>query len=588
MSSPRADHTATLLQDGRVMVAGGVSGQDILSSSEIYDPNLGSWSATGAMATARGYHSAIRLPDGTVLVAGGATLIGGFAVTISSSEIYDPATGSWTSTASMNVARSSFALVLLNNGKVMAIGGFDAQGRFVVACELYDPTTSTWSYTGALNTGRASLTFRSQVVKLTDGRVLVEGGIDPSHLSSLLSSAEIYDPQTEVWSFTGFMNIRRADHTGTLLPSGKVIVGGGDSLQPSTSEIFDPSTGTWTMSSKMTEFRISDTASSLLDGRVLVVGPIGPSTEIYDETTGTWTDSGSRGTSAGEHTATVLLDGRVLVAGGGFNGAYYSQADLFTPKARTVIRVDIFFTDSTLSQLPSDSNDNPTVNVSIAQGKVVNTHPSKVLAWINMTNTSGSPLQSLRLNATLPMDWRINSPWMPGLGAIHVYFANTTMLDTNPEITQPSTITLSTGNPQTVQLAIPSFNTTAIGHPLMPGQSLLLSVKLTSSLTGTNQLAASYPRTYSDTAVASAWTQPSFTGTESVGTSSAFFVAYARVLGDVNGDFKVDILDAALLAYSYGSHPGDSNWNPNASFDSDGVVDIQDAAVLAYYYGTSS
>ncbi len=119
---------------------------------------------------------------------------------------------------------------------------------------------------------------------------------------------------------------------------------------------------------------------------------------------------------------------------------------------------------------------------------------------------------------------------MPALGAIHVYFAKTTSLAKNPEITQPSTITVSSGNPQTVQLSIPSFNATTIGHPLMPGQSILLSVKLTYGLIGTSQSASSYPRNYTDTAVAATWAQASFTGTEFTGSGSAFFTADAKVV----------------------------------------------------------
>jgi len=96
----------------------------------------------------------------------------------------------------------------------------------------------------------------------------------------------------------------------------------------------------------------------------------------------------------------------------------------------------------------------------------------------------------------------------------------------------------------------------------MPGQSILLSVKLSYDLKGTRQLGSSYPLNYTDKAVAAAWTQTSFTGAESTSSESAFFTAYAKVLGDVDGDFKVDIIDAALLAYSFGSHPGGVNWNP--------------------------
>ena len=535
MNSPRADHTATILEDGRVLVAGGFDAQGFLSSAEIYDAHLGSWNLTASMASPRAYHAAVRLPDGRVLVAGGANNIAGKT---SSSEIYNPSTALWTLTGSMNVARTSFALVKLDDGRVLAVGGFDTQGRFLTSCEVYDPTADSWTLTGSLHTARAALNIQSQVVKLTDGRVLIEGGLNPSNLVSDLTSAEIYDPQTEIWSFTGSLNIPRADQSAALLRSGKVIVAGGDSppRSPSTSEIFDPSTGGWTMATLMTEFRSADTATALLDGRVLVVGPAGSSTEIYDEKTGTWASSGSRSTATEEHTATLLQDGRVLVAGGGFNGALYSQADLFTPETRMGVQVTTFFTDPSLNPLPSDSEGNPAVKVTFARGIARSTSPGQVLAWFNVTNTFGSSLQSLKMNETLPVDWEVSPPWVPGVGSIHVYYANNSSLATNPEITQPSTITVSTGNPETVTLAIPNFNSTAIGHSLLPGQSILLSVKLAYGLVMTSQSFASYPRNYEDSASASAWSLPFYTGTESSGAGSAFFVAYARVVGDPGGE----------------------------------------------------
>ena|SRR2546422_1815457 len=194
------------------------------------------------------------------------------------------------------------------------------------------------------------------------------------------------------------------------------------------------------------------------------------------------------------------------------------------------MHVSKFFTDSSLNPLPLDSKGNSKADVVLAHGIVKSTNPGQILAWVNVTNTSGSSVQSLKLNETLPVDWKVNPAWKPALGAIHVYFANTNSLLSNPEITQPSTITVSSGNPQTVQLAIPSFNATAIGHPLMPGQSILLSVKLTYGLIGTSQPASSYPRNYTDTAVTVAWTQASFTGTESTGSGSAFFTADAKVV----------------------------------------------------------
>ncbi len=250
------------------------------------------------------------------------------------------------------------------------------------------------------------------------------------------------------------------------------------------------------------------------------------------------------------------------------------------------ISVSKFFTDSSLNPLPTDQNGNPKVDVVLANGIVRSTNPGQVLAWVNVTNTGGVPVDSLKLNETLPVDWVVHPRWMPATGAIHVFFVFTN--GTRVEITDPTTIAVSTGNPQSVVLLIPDIAATAAGTSLGGGENILLSVKLSYGLIGTSQSAASYPRNYTDTASAAAFTGTGFTGSEFTGTASGFFIAFAKVVGDANGDFKVDILDAAIIAYSYGSRPGDAKWNPNADFNNNNVIDIQDAAQMAIYYGTSS
>ena len=203
---------------------------------------------------------------------------------------------------------------------------------------------------------------------------------------------------------------------------------------------------------------------------------------------------------------------------------------LFPPGPTASIRVSKFFTDSSLGPLPADSSGSPKVDVVLAGGTVTSTNPGQVLAWVNVTNTSGSPLQSLKLNETLPVDWLISPAWLPSKGAIHVFYANTTNLATNPDITQPSTVSISTSNPETVHVSVSNFTDTAIGHPLLANQSILLSVKLSYVLKGTSQSSSSYPRNYTDAATAVAWTKPSFTGNQFTGTGSAFFVADAKVV----------------------------------------------------------
>jgi len=195
------------------------------------------------------------------------------------------------------------------------------------------------------------------------------------------------------------------------------------------------------------------------------------------------------------------------------------------------IRVSAFFTDPSLYKLSVDDDGGPSVSVSFANGIVRGTSPSSILAWVNTTNTGSTPLQSIKLNETLPVDWRVDPPWIPAKGAIHVYLANTTSLATDPEITQPSTLTVSTRNQEIVSLAIPRLNNTAVGHPLMPGQSILLSVRLTYALFMTSQPLANYPHNYTDTATVVVWTEPSYTSSGDSANMCDSFTAYARIVG---------------------------------------------------------
>ncbi len=249
------------------------------------------------------------------------------------------------------------------------------------------------------------------------------------------------------------------------------------------------------------------------------------------------------------------------------------------------LKVSQFFTDSSLNPLPLDSNGNPKVDVVLANSVVRSTNPGQVLAWVNVTNTAGAPVKSLKLTETLPTDWVIH-PTKITPGAIQVFyvFANGTRLD----ITNQTSIAVTTGNPETVLLSIANITATRAGTTLGTRQGILISAKLAYGLIGTTQSASSYPRKYTDTATITTFSRAFFDGTSVSATGSAFFIAYAKVLGDVNGDFKVDIVDAALLAYSYGAKQGDALWNPSSDFNYDGVIDIKDAAILAFYYGTSS
>ena len=165
-----------MLPNGKVLVAAGSSNN--FTSAELYDPASGIWSVTGSLNTTHVGHTATLLPNGKVLVAGGYN-------TYTSTELYDPASGNWTASSPLNTPHSSHRATLLPNGKVLVAGGDDSGFHSTASVELYDPASGIWSATGSLNTARAYLT----VTLLLNGKVLATGGINGNYLSS----AELYD-----------------------------------------------------------------------------------------------------------------------------------------------------------------------------------------------------------------------------------------------------------------------------------------------------------------------------------------------------------------------------------------------------------
>jgi N-acetylneuraminic acid mutarotase len=175
MANGRAWHTATLLPSGRVLVAGGVidvNATTASASAELYDPSTNTWSSAGNMAHAREFFTATLLPNGKVLVAGGHDP-GTGAYKTSSAELYDLSTNTWSYAANMANGRAFHTATLLENGKVLVAGGLDSNDGNLASAELYDPSTNTWSSAGNMIYPRAEHT----TTLLTNGTVLVTGGI---------------------------------------------------------------------------------------------------------------------------------------------------------------------------------------------------------------------------------------------------------------------------------------------------------------------------------------------------------------------------------------------------------------------------
>ena len=150
------------LASGQILVAGGCTGLNangcsgVTNKAEIYNPSTGKWTATGSMIAARGNLTATLLPNGKVLVAGG---INGADNPIATAELYNPATGKWTATGNMITARDEHTAALLATGNVLVAGGENLSGVTTTRTELYNPSTGKWTATGNLNTSRLEHTI---------------------------------------------------------------------------------------------------------------------------------------------------------------------------------------------------------------------------------------------------------------------------------------------------------------------------------------------------------------------------------------------------------------------------------------------
>ena len=281
MKEERMNPVLFKLPDGNVMVVGGLSGaRDPLISTEILDSTTGTFSMGPEMNRSHNEMGSVTLNDGRFMVIGGASYDEeiGFQVALSKeTEIFDPETGTWIEAAPMADKRSNHSALVLNNGKVIVIGGGKTDGPYLKSIEIYDPDTDTWEYGSEMTKGRVAHT----ATILSDGRVLVVGG------KGKITLAEIYDPDTDTWTLAGETNKPRGDHAAILLNDGSVLVTGGIGYL-SEVERFDPNTSTWNIVGSLNTGRIRPAITLLSDGRVLVMAGVGKdgmlaSVEIYKQ-----------------------------------------------------------------------------------------------------------------------------------------------------------------------------------------------------------------------------------------------------------------------------------------------------------------
>jgi uncharacterized protein YjdB len=373
LASPRYSHTATQFDDGTILIAGGVgaigpnlaTNGDALSTAVLYDPATGEFTQTGNMTAGRAGHTATLLNNGKVLIAGGTSRLlnpdldifpydsSDFIESVASAELYDPATGEFTATGSMNTARSGHTATLLNNGMVLIAGGAGPQSNGGVAtatAELYDPATGTFTPTENMISAHEAHT----ATLLNNGMVLIAGGNNLAFgIGKVLGNAELYDPITGIFTSTGGMSSAREYHTATLLNNGMVLLAGGDDTVYSqasddvslnvlaTSELYDPTAGTFTPTGSMTSARHLHAATLLNNGEVLIEGGDSDgapfdSAELYDPSAGTFSLTGFMANARVLHTATLLNNGNVLIVGGAQGaisdyGTPVAAAELFEP-----------------------------------------------------------------------------------------------------------------------------------------------------------------------------------------------------------------------------------------------------------------
>ena len=345
MAFARRRHTATLLANGMVLVAGGANATGTLATAELYNPATGSFTRTGNMRIARAGHTATLLASGKVLITGGTNATG----TLATAELFNPAAGTFTLAGNMTAARVGHTATLLGSGKVLVAGGGTA------TAELFNPSTGVFTSTKKMIASRMG----QVAARLTNGDVLLAGGTD----SCCTALGDLFNPATSAFSATADGGTQASWLAGTLLQDGRVFLAGGEltvlisggstrcclfgPASVALALLFETSNNTFVAVGDMSTSRAFHTATRIGNGEVLIAGgatvhssarfssvatsvtPLS-SAELFNPTNTTFTITSNMTTPRAWHTATLLGNGKVLVIGGvNAAGTVLSSAELY-------------------------------------------------------------------------------------------------------------------------------------------------------------------------------------------------------------------------------------------------------------------
>ncbi len=400
---PHTSGTATRLLYDKVLVAGGGNGVSV-PQAELYSPDSGTFGGTYRMTTQRTAHTATLLTNGNVLMAGGQDAGNNI---LSSAEIFDSIKGTFTATGSMSSAREDATATLLTDGKVLITGGVtfasSTSGGYVLAsAEIYDPTTGSFTEVGNMNVPRA---FHSATL-LPNGQVLIAGGQYATDGTNSTNQAELFDPSNNTFTLTGSMATPRWGQTATLLFDGQVLVAGGDDNGPvNTAEIYDPTSGSFSPTGDMAigTGRESHTATLLSNGQVLLTGgwtkagsggvTVTNTAELFDPPTGTFAATGSMSTERTFHLASLLSSGQVLVTGFSQTGELYTPAT--KPAAKIMAPVNNSVVQNTVIISTAVSSKAQWINLYVDGNYLVSSPPYN-FTWDSTTVANGSHTVSIQ------------------------------------------------------------------------------------------------------------------------------------------------------------------------------------------------